>query len=114
MNLLLVNTFLLLLLNMFARRVQECLDFFPLVVRSLILDLHPENGTKEGLLQLYQFQEAVGMATFFGLIAKDSGFSFSLSKDFLEAAAFSVATPTTPPHAPSVADFETFSRTKIR
>src|SRR6267143_1254460 len=30
-----------------------------LVVRSLILDLHPENGTKEGLLQLYQFQGVV-------------------------------------------------------
>src|SRR5437879_5213915 len=59
MDLLLVTTFLLLLLNMFAWRVEESLDLFPLVVGSLILDLHPENGTKEGLLQLYQFQGVV-------------------------------------------------------
>src|SRR5438445_8745099 len=56
MNLLLVTTFLLLLLNMFARRVQECLDLFPLDVGSLILDLHPVDRTQETLLQLYQFQ----------------------------------------------------------
>src|SRR2546425_10647719 len=55
MNLLLLTTFPLLLLNMLARRIEESFDLLPLVVSSLILDLHPENGTKEGLLQLYQF-----------------------------------------------------------
>ena len=42
-----------------AAASRKSFDLLPLIVRSLILDLHPENGTKEGLLQLYQFQGVV-------------------------------------------------------
>src|SRR2546427_1970264 len=59
MDLFTLTALLLLLLDMFPWRTKESFDLFPLVVRSLILDLHPENGTKEGLLQLYQFQGVV-------------------------------------------------------